>query len=337
MSEEQIVIEGYTEDEINTILESGDPEAIEKLMSGESQPDSEDKPAAGEEASIQSGDNDQEKAGVDSAEQDEKSVTSGAAEELYVESKSGGNKIPYAVLDETRKERDQLKSQNADMAQKLAMLEASSTRMQSHLEKSGIDLAALQTGERLTAEQLEELEQLDPAVAHLARITMSQFERMEELQRQLESAQPQALSPVELEIRANPSLKLWRESDPDRWETACRYDDLLKQDPAFQNASLETRFAEAVRRTQSLFGDSLETSLNQKNNGANSAAIADVAAEKVAAASTAAPRTLTDLGATPQAERTQAELLGDLSEAEINEKLATMTPDQIDRLLIQAG
>lgn len=347
MSEEQVVIEGYTEDEINKILESGDPDAIEKLMDGQQQPVSEDKPAADAVTPTEG-----EESGTDGAEdnsekQDEESAASGAAEEqqreqdLYVESKSGGNKIPYAVLDETRKERDQLKAANAEMAEKLAQLEASSTRMQTHLEKSGIDLAALQTGEKLTVEQLTELEQLDPAVAHLARITMSQFDRMAQLQQQLEqqleSARSPALDPVELEIRANPSLKTWRESDPDRWETACRYDDLLKQDPAFQNASLETRFAEAVRRTKSLFGDPLDGPLGQNTNGANSAAIAQAAANKVAAAAAAAPRTLTDLGATPQAERSQVETLGDLSEAEMNERLANMSPEQIDKLLAQAG
>lgn len=328
---------GYTEEEIDKILESGDPDAIEKLMSGE--PKGEDEPA-GEEADpeVTEAEGDLEA----SAEQDEKSAASGAVdekqeggEEPYVESKSGGNKIPYVVLDETRKERDQLRAQNAEMAQKLAQLESSSTKMQTHLEKSGIDLSALQNGERLTDEQLSDLEEMDPTLAHLARLTMSQFERMEQLQQKIDSIQPQeALSPAELEIRANPDLKSWRESDTDRWETAKRYDDLLRQDPAFQNATLEQRFAEAVRRTKSLFGDPLDTNPEKPNNAQSAA---EIAAAKVAKASASTPRTLTDMGASPQTERSPVEALGDLSEAEINARLANMSPAEIDRMLASLG
>jgi len=92
---DDLSFEGYTEEEIDKILESGDPDAIEKLMSGE--PKGEEEPAGEEtdsEASEAEGDLEA------SAEQDEKSAASGAVdekqeegEEPYVESKSGGNKI----------------------------------------------------------------------------------------------------------------------------------------------------------------------------------------------------------------------------------------------------
>ena len=343
---EGMEIDGYTEEEIEKVLNSGNPELIEKMLAGEKVVLGEEEPA--KNASNQTDVDTSEGA---TAKQDEDGATSGATvegekadaakantqeegEKHFIESKQGGHKIPYGVLENTRKERDQALEQLNQAQKRLSELESSSTKLQSSLEKAGIDLSTLEQGEKLTDEQLKTLEELDPAIAQLARITIGLFERVENVQTRIETKAETNTDPnaaANAAIVANKDLASWMEGDPDRWETAVFYDSQLRNLPAFKNKSLDERFAEAVRLTKEAFGDPVEE-INSRENAA------DVAAKKVAEAKgSAIPRSLTDLGASPQTERSQIEVLGDLSDSDINEKLAKMTPEQIDRLLAQAG
>jgi len=337
-----LVIDGYTDEEIEAVLATDDPDLIDRMMSGEKVGVGEEKPADIQPAESKTNSDTPEK------KQDEGGAASGtegddaeAAErqtqddqERYIESKQGGNKIPYGVLENTRKERDALKNQLTEAQQKLSTLESKSTAMQSHLERAGIDLAAIEKGERLTEEQLAELEEVDPAVARLARITMGLFERVESVQNRIDTSsnnQNPTADPVMQAIESNQDLSAWRTSDPDRWETAVFYDEQLKNTPAFKDKPYSVRFAEAVRLTKTAFGDPVEEIKPREDTAA-------LAAEKVAkASSSAVPRSLTDLGKSPSTERPLGEVLADLDPASLAEKMADMTPEQIDRMLAEMG
>lgn len=331
-------IEGYTQEEIDAVLASDDPDLIDRMLSGEKVEISVDKPAEANQAAViesfSSTENKQDEMGaasgavVDAIPGDEQ-----ANGEKYIESKSGGNKIPYGVLEQTRKERDQLSRQLQETQARLSAVESTSSKMQAHLEKSGIDLSSLEQGEKLSEEQLAELECIDPSVARLARITMSLFDRVENVQTRIESSGDTVADQVEAAIVANGVLDKWRNSDPDRWDTAVFYDEQLKQTPAFRNKSYSERFAEAVRLTQSAFGDPVEETTKQ-----NRVDPAAVAAQKVAqATSSAVPRTLTDLGKATQSERPLGEILSELDYDTLTEKMADMSSEQIDRLIAEAG
>lgn len=333
------VIDGYTEEEIEAVLASDDPELIERMMSGEKVTVGEDKPAEEKPTvdveSTETPEKKQDEEGAASGTEgdDAKAPADDAQTERYVESKNGANKIPYGVLENTRKERDTLKNQLAEAQQKLSTLESKSTAMQSHLEKAGIDLAALEKGEQLSEEQLAELEQIDPAVAKLARITMSLAERVDSVNNRIETTTNQTThaDPVMQAIESNKDLNGWRNADPDRWETAVFYDEQLKELPAFKNKPLNERFAEAVRLTKQAFGDPVEETKQREN-------VADIAAQKIAAAkTTSVPRTLTDLGKTPQSERSMGDVLADLDPGSLAEKMADMSPEQIEKLLAEMG
>lgn len=331
-----LVIDGYTQAEIDAALASDDPELIERMLSGEKVSVGEEEPADNETTAtnegLESSEKTQDEQGATSGTEDGDATAADAQEEeRYIESKQGGNKIPYVVLEKTRQERDTLKDQLTQAQQKLSALESKSTAMQSHLEKAGIDLAALEKGEQLTEEQLAELENIDPAVAKLARITMSLFDRVESVQTRIDTATTQSPDPVIQAIESNKDLSAWQKSDPDRWETAVFYDEQLKNTPAFKDKPYAVRFAEAVRLTKSAFGDPVDEIKPREN-------VADIAAQKVAAAKTAAvPRSLTDLGKSPTSERPLGEVMADLDPAALAEKMADMSPDQIERMLAELG
>lgn len=336
-----LVIDGYTDEEIEAVLASDDPDLIERMMAGEKVNIGEEDPADTQSTESKTNlDTPEKKQDVEGAASGTEGGNAEAAErqaqddqDRYVESKQGGNKIPYGVLENTRKERDALKNQLADAQQKLSALESKSTAMQTHLEKAGIDLAAIEKGERLTDEQLAELEEVDPAVARLARITMGLAERVESVQNRIDTSnnQSQNVDPVMQAIESNTDLSVWRTSDPDRWETAVFYDEQLKNTPAFKDKPYAVRFAEAVRLTKTAFGDPVEEIKSRVDTAA-------LAAEKLAkATNSAVPRSLTDLGKSPTTERPLGEVLADLDPAALAEKMADMTPEQIDRMLAEMG
>lgn len=330
-----------TEDELNAILESDDPDQIEAMLEGKA---SKDKPAEVVDDEDEDAGTPTDKAtevpdiktGEESAAPGAKETEEAETEETgpYIEGKSGVSKIPYSVLENTRSERNALRSQLAEVQEKLSAAESQSQKVSGYLEKNGIDLSALERGETLDESQMAALEELDPAIAKLARITIGVYEQQKALTEQLES-KAVGVSPLELAIRENADLKTWRDKDADRWDTACQYDDLLKQDPAFKNSSLEERFAEAVLRTKKLFGD--DSPQNTPSPKPQRESAEQIAAAKIAAASKqSVPRSLTDVGATPSTERTLAEVVGDLDGDALIDRIEKMSPEQIDQMLADA-
>lgn len=335
------------EAELAKILEGGDHEKIAALMSGkpleeagaatEAQDDElivEDEEAAEVDASTDTENKQGEKGAAPGAEVDEPAAQ--AQEETYIESKSGGNKIPYAVLEATRTERNELRKQNQELNDKLAEFQNSSTRVTKILEKNGIDLSALERGEVLDEEQLRAIDELDPAMGKAARMTMALQDQVKQLSEQLQQRNTEpATDPGKAAFLANADLVKWEQSDPDRWEMACRYDELLQKDPAFEKATHAERFAEAVKRTKELFKDPVAPATQDTNTPKT---VEQKAAEKIAAAAKRpqVPTSLTDVGSTPQTERSAIDLLLDEENPDaIAAKMANMSKSQ--RLNLLAG
>lgn len=53
-------------------------------------------------------------------------------------------------------------------------------------------------------------------------------------------------------IDANPPLRDWMENDPARWNMAVAVDERLRQDPAFEEISMEDRFSMVVETVQNV-------------------------------------------------------------------------------------
>lgn len=325
-----IDIGDYSEEEMDAILESGDPDLIEAFLSGNGKVEPADDDQVLDDDSDKKPEQEVQESDVDTPEKKEdvtSESSSAEGEERYVETKTGGHKIPYAVLEAERKRAADAIEELGKMQTQLTELQNRNQKVTAYLDQNGIDLDSLESGEVLSEQQLQELADLDPAVAKLAKITMALYERQSQGVEQV----PQApgVSPVDLAIRSNADLTAWRKEDPDRWSMAVHYDDLLKHDPAFQNASLDDRFAEAVKRTKAVFGDSLEQQQPKQRETPE-----QIAAKKLAAASQAqVPGSLTSLGKTPAAERTLTEIVADLDGDALVDQMANMTPEQIDKIL----
>ncbi len=350
---ENLEIDGYTEAEIEEIMASDDPEAIEAMLEGR-RPESDDSSADPESGGDQSDDEpdgepaqEPEEAESDNADDKDGADTSGADDDAepeekatddpedqpYVESKNGEHKIPYAVLESARRREQQARQELQEAKDKLQQLEGSSSKMASVLKQQGIDLDSMEDGDMLTEEQLADIADADPTIAKAIGMLQSRLQATTE---QLQSLQTQeVVDPIELAIRENTDLNTWRRSDPDRWATAVDYDDLLRQDPAFKDKPMEERFAEAVLRTKKLFGDPVDADdpgPSQKTNSGKSAA--ERAREKVDAASKqSTPKSLTDVGRSPGTEKPLVEQIKEMDESELEARFSKMSQDQIDQVL----
>jgi hypothetical protein len=333
-----------TQEQIDAAINSGDPDVINALLAGKmpeniNVPDEEPEfqdikdEEVKEKSTSESNSTEAEKV---TEKQDEKGATSGAvddspAAEVKAESeerapisgKSGQSTIPYAVLESTRAERNQLRA-------KVQELESKNQKVNQFLQSKGIDLSELTEAqaESLTPEEIAQLAELDPVLGKAMRVLASAIERA-----------PQQSAPVTNPlmdaINRNTDLSKWINSDPDRWEFAESVDSKLMNDPNFKSLSLDERFAEAVRRTKIAFGDVTEPVVPPKEETTRVTEKAEqIAAKKVAEATQAAvPRSLTNIGVTPSAERPLAERLAEMSPDEISVAMQTMTQDQIDQVL----
>lgn len=303
-----------TEAQIEAAIESGDPAAIEALLRGElletSTPavaDPEIKPAQDEKQ-------DEEGAASGAVNQEQAEVKT--EERAPISGKSGVSTIPYAVLEAARNERNELRD-------KVRELESKNKRVNQILERRGIDLNEItsEQAESLTDEELAQLDEIDPIVGKAIRLFSEKIAHTN-------AQQYHGESPAVTALRQNKDLSDWQQNDPDRFEFAEAVDKKLLADPKYSSLSYAERFAEAARRTKLAFGDEIDPPKTEKPN------IEQIAAQKVAEATKASvPRSLTSIGVTPTSERSLAETFAELSPEEISERMATMSADQIEKLL----
>lgn len=317
-----------TDEQVNAIIESGDPAAIEALMRGEVVAPANEAPAT------QQSEHGEENSAASGAEANEQSEATDADSAIVDEtkapvlSKDGKRAIPYEVLEAARNRAKEAAEEANSLRAKVAEYEGKNQRVNKFLESKGIDPASITDAqaESLTADDLSQLEELDPLIGKALRVMN---ERLNSTQAQ--AAPAQTGNPVLDAIAANADLSSWKQADPDRWDFAVTVDEKLKVDPKFQSLSLQERFAEAARRTRIAFGDEIPTAQKQSST-------AEIAAQKVAAASASAvPRSLSNMGVAPTSERSLAEQLAELSPHEVTARMATMTPAQLEEVLGTIG
>lgn len=316
---------GITDEQVNAIIESGDPDAIEALMRGEvPQP----KLIVDLAQDVKTGEEDGAASGAIIEGQSEKVADSDDIKSPVL-SKDGKRTIPYEVLEVARQKATAATEEANSLRAKVAEYEGKNQKVNKFLEAKGIDPESItdEQVESLSAEEMKQLEEIDPLIGKAIRLMNENLARTQPVQEPVKTG-----NPIMDAISANADLNAWRGNDPDRWDFAVSVDDKLKADPKFQSLSLQDRFAEAARRTRIAFGD--EQAEPQKTTETT----AEIAAKKVAAATAqAVPRSLSNIGITPTSERPLAEQLADLSPAELTARMATMTASQIDEVLGAIG
>ena len=302
------------EQALDTAMASGDLDALDALLdqyeNGEEELDASTTP--------------------ETTEKVESTATTAAAEEGYtssegnedgdrvVLSKDGKHTIPYEVLENQRKRAQALEAEN----QQLKAIAAERDKLQAALDKNGIQLTAEEV-EGKTDDELAELMEDFPAIG---KVFAKYSNRINELEGRLaEKAQPEtnAKNEVMTAFESIPELVSWKEGDQDRLDYAIARDAELMSDPIWQAKPVRERFQEAVRRTQSAFGDKVSQPAQQQKQ------------QKQAAKPDGLPNSPSDLGTSVRETSTKGtpEYYASLSQSELQREMASMTPDAIDKLL----
>lgn len=319
-------IDAATAEAINKAIESGDLDAMNALLNGASVSDIEkDEFETGEESAA-SGEADSEKSGeVDQSETEEEE------EEPVVVTKDGKRTIPFEVLEDAREQRNKYAAENRELKEKLSAHESKSQKLEKYLSEKGIDLNSISDAqaENLSTEDLAQLDELDPVLGKAIRLLSQNVAKTQQAIPQESEVPPDVLA-----LRGNADLMDWMKNDPKRYAEAEAIDDRLKDLPEFKGLSYAERFAEVVRRTKIAFGD--EAPAKQSAPQKTKQQIGEIASKKIdEAMRSSVPRSLSNLGTTPNSERSSIELLAEKDPADLLEAMSKMHPDKLMEALGQ--
>ena len=302
------------EQALDAAMASGDLDALDALLdqyeNGEEELDASTTPETTEKV--------ESTATTAAAEEGDTSSEGNEDGDRVVLSKDGKHTIPYEVLENQRKRAQALEAEN----QQLKAIAAERDKLQAALDKNGIQLTAEEV-EGKTDDELAELMEDFPAIG---KVFAKYSNRINELEGRLaEKAQPEtnAKNEVMTAFESIPELVSWKEGDQDRLDYAIARDAELMSDPIWQAKPVRERFLEAVRRTQSAFGDKVSQPAQQQKQ------------QKQAAKPDGLPNSPSDLGTSVRETSTKGtpEYYASLSQSELQREMASMTPDAIDKLL----
>lgn len=302
------------EQALDAAMASGDLDALDALLdqyeNGEEELDASTTPETTEKV--------ESTATTAAAEEGDTSSEGNEDGDRVVLSKDGKHTIPYEVLENQRKRAQALEAEN----QQLKAIAAERDKLQAALDKNGIQLTAEEV-EGKTDDELAELMEDFPAIG---KVFSKYSNRINELEGRLaEKAQPEtnAKNEVMTAFESIPELVSWKEGDQDRLDYAIARDAELMSDPIWQAKPVRERFQEAVRRTQSAFGDKVSQPAQQQKQ------------QKQAAKPDGLPNSPSDLGTSVRETSTKGtpEYYASLSQSELQREMASMTPDAIDKLL----
>lgn len=299
---------------LDAAMASGDLDALDALLdqyeNGEEELDASTTPETTEKV--------ESTATTAAAEEGDTSSEGNEDGDRVVLSKDGKHTIPYEVLENQRKRAQALEAEN----QQLKAIAAERDKLQAALDKNGIQLTAEEV-EGKTDDELAELMEDFPAIG---KVFAKYSNRINELEGRLaEKAQPEtnAKNEVMTAFESIPELVSWKEGDQDRLDYAIARDAELMSDPIWQAKPVRERFQEAVRRTQSAFGDKVSQPAQLQKQ------------QKPAAKPDGLPNSPSDLGTSVRETSTKGtpEYYASLSQSELQREMASMTPDAIDKLL----
>lgn len=308
------------EQALNEAMASGDLDALDALLDqfdDVEEVDEVTEPAAKPKEKVEStvtttaeGEGDSDKTNSDDS--------TAAEPERVVLSKDGKHTIPYEVLENQRKRAQALEAEN----QQLKAIAAERDKLQAALDKNGIQLTAEEV-EGKTDDELAELMEDFPAIG---KVFAKYSNRINELEGRLaEKAQPEtnAKNEVMTAFESIPELVSWKEGDQDRLDYAIARDAELMSDPIWQAKPVRERFLEAVRRTQSAFGDKPSTQPGQQQQ------------RKQAKQGDGLPNSPSELGNSVRESSAKGtpEYYASLSPDELQREMLGMSPDAIDQLL----
>lgn len=310
------------EQALNEAMASGDLTALEALLDqydGAEEVDEVTEPAAKPKEKVEStvtttaeGEGNSDKTNSDDS--------TAAEPERVVLSKDGKHTIPYEVLENARNRAQKLEQEN----QQLQAITGERDKLQALLEKHGIDMNA----EDLDGKTDDELQELADDFPIVGKVIAKQAQKIQELEGKLNQQQSEhgansGKTAVVQAFESIPELVSWQAGDKDRLEYAVAKDAELMSDPIWQDKPVRERFLEAVRRTQSAFGDKPTVQPGQQQQ------------RKQAKQGDGLPNSPSELGNSVRESSAKGtpEYYASLSSSELQREMLGMSPDAIDQLL----
>lgn len=336
-----------SEQQINEILDRGDPDEIEAMMNSTEAPDEQPLPEETvDDAPAEKSDEvvEEQKEAQTEPEPEKKPDVNGESSDTEqpapVLAKNGKDFIPFEVLKSTREREREARQKLAEAEAKIQQNDARLESLSAKARSLGLDLD--EDVKEVTPEQLAELDQLDSSVANAIRLLHRNNAVLDRRNAALEQQLSQTREQISAQadqgevlgaLNRNTMLSNWRLNDPAKFQTASYYDDQLREDPAFESKSLDERFAEAVRRTLAAYGEEPAAPAAQNQNPVPTNEAKSKAQQKLAEAeATQAPRSLTDVGKSPVTEQSLAQRLSSLDGDALQSELDKLSPAQLEQV-----
>lgn len=187
---------------------------------------------------------------------------------LYVEateiaSKNGQHALPYEVLQTSRSAEKQAKEEAKQLADDKALLEQQVEQLKklgelhsTQLKDADIDPKRLPEQMLNDPQYLAKLQSDYPEMGDAVAALAQQVQQLQSSQQSIESSPP---IDVQRAFEQSNHLQDWQTNDTERWLMAQQIDDVLANDPSFQDKPITERFTEVERRVMVMFGDEVTT------------------------------------------------------------------------------
>lgn len=259
-----------------------------------------------------------------------------------IHTKDEKNIMPYSVVEDARRETKEAKTQLQSVLNEKGELESQMTKLQRQLDlaaQQGITLPTLPEDEKISDEDLKELEDISPEFARVGRQLKFVREKMEEnnqRERDLQASKPPQ-SPSDngdeasnefLEAQAavsrNPAIQEIL-SHPDMKGVAISIEQSLMNEPQYAS-SLDARYAEVAKRVGGAFGIDF---------GQKYGAKAVTAYQSAPGSQPPTPESMSDMpnADLPQPGTTAAQVYAGKSDAQLHDDLGKMSAEQIEILV----
>ncbi|PSV11661.1 hypothetical protein C0W59_19200 [Photobacterium kishitanii] len=262
-------------------------------------------------------------------------------EKKVIVAKDGEHIIPYDVLEAERRESERLRQQIADMKQKQPEYDQQSRLLElrdKQLQKLGVDLDDLPENLTVNDKQIDDLRENYPELAPFITSLMAKIDAV--TANTAPVTEVSTNNPVLDDIKSNTDLNGWMDEKGDKWALALDIDDRLLVDPTWSEKPQRERFEEVVRRTKVAFGETLSTPEPEPESVlepvVDDIKVREVAEQKEKAAAESLPESPSLVGASNQHQGTVLQQAINMNNADLQNLMSTMTPDQIDALLEQA-
>ncbi|PSU86663.1 hypothetical protein C0W42_19810 [Photobacterium kishitanii] len=262
-------------------------------------------------------------------------------EKKVIVAKDGEHIIPYDVLEAERRESERLRQQIADMKQKQPEYDQQSRLLElrdKQLQKLGVDLDDLPENLTVNDKQIDDLRENYPELAPFITSLMAKIDAV--TANTAPVTEVSTNNPVLDDIKSNTDLNGWMDEKGDKWALALDIDDRLLVDPTWSEKPQRERFEEVVRRTKAAFGETLSTPEPEPEPVlepvVDDIKVREVAEQKEKAAVESLPESPSLVGASNQHQGTVLQQAINMNNADLQNLMSTMTPDQIDALLEQA-